>query len=142
LKARETLRDMISESEWRRYVTNGFIMVRGQSKKWYQIFSNRSQRIRVFENGIQVKVLCIHSADECPATDHVINMKILAEIDEAALWKSANQYEPTKKPVVPETWDEAQFEAQLSQAWNYRSKNTPPRNNLVETVKQTFKVVA
>jgi hypothetical protein len=140
LKARETLRDMLTEAEWRRYVTNGFLMIKGQSGKWYQIFSSRSERIRVFEKGIQTKVLCIHSSNECPATDHVINMKILAEIDEPSLWKSANQYEPTKKPVVQTTdWHEAQFNAELGDT---SKVYVPLKNNLVEMVRQTFKVVA
>jgi hypothetical protein len=92
LKARETLRDMISENEWRRYLTNGFIMTKGQSGKWYQIFQQYNERIRVYENGKHVEMLCIHSDGECPPTDHVINMKILAEVDESALWKGSNKH--------------------------------------------------
>jgi hypothetical protein len=92
LKARETLRDMISENEWRRYLTNGFLMVKGQSGKWYQIFQQYSERIRVYERGQHVETLCIHSDGECPPTDHVINMKILAEVDEVTLWKSSNKH--------------------------------------------------
>jgi hypothetical protein len=92
LKARETLRDMISENEWRRYLTNGFIMTKGQSGKWYQIFQQYHERIRVYEKGQHVETLCIHSDGECPPTDHVINMKILAEVDEAALFKGSNKH--------------------------------------------------
>lgn len=92
LKARETLRDMISENEWRRYLTNGFIITKGQSGKWYQIFHQYHERIRVYEAGKHTETLCIHSDQECPPTDHVINMKILAEVDEATLWKSANKH--------------------------------------------------
>jgi hypothetical protein len=124
-------------------VTNGFLMVKGQSGKWYQIFSNRSERVRVFENGIQTKILCIHSSDECPPTDHVINMKILAEIDEDSLWKSANQYEPTKKPVIQTNdWNESRYNAELGDLADVSKIYVAPKNNLVEMVKQTFKVVA
>ena len=45
VKARETLRDMLTESEWRKYVTNGFVMVKGQSL-WYQVFA-RQDRIKL-----------------------------------------------------------------------------------------------
>jgi hypothetical protein len=90
LKARETLRDLITEAEWRRYVTNGFIMTKGQSGKWYRI--SNYERVAVYENGKQIETLCIHSSNECPPTDHVINMKILAEIDEEAIWSGANKH--------------------------------------------------
>lgn len=92
LKARETLRDMLIESEWRRYVTNGFIMARGNSGKWYQVFAAQNERVRVYENGKYITNLCIHSDGECPPTDHVINIKILVELDEDAVWRGANKH--------------------------------------------------
>jgi hypothetical protein len=95
LKARETLRDMLSERDWRRYVTNGFIMVRGRElgRYWYQLFANRSERVRIYERGTWVKSLCIHTDSVCPPTDHVINMKVLIEIDEKEIWSGANTYQ-------------------------------------------------
>jgi hypothetical protein len=97
LKARQTLREMILESEWRRYMTNGFIMTRGQSGKWYQIF-NDMRRIQVYEQNRLICRLCVYTVKDCPPTDHVINMKLLAELDEANLWASSNVYN-----VVPGT---------------------------------------
>jgi hypothetical protein len=100
LKARETLRDMILESEYRRYITNGFVMVKAiQSSRWYQIFNDR-QKINVYEDGKKVCSLCIHTDDSCPPTDHIINMKLLAEIDEEKIWASANSY-PVDNYKVP-----------------------------------------
>ena len=89
LKAQETLRDMISESDWRKYVTNGYVMVKGQSTKWYQVF--RDRRLAVYEGGKKICELCIHSQN-CPPTDHVINMKTLLELDEGAVWAGSNAY--------------------------------------------------
>lgn len=95
LKARDTLRDMLSEADWRRYVTNGFIMVRGDSGKWYQVFARHNEeRIRVYENNRHTATLCIHSSEECPLTDHVIAMKIQIEVDEDSLWREANKSTP------------------------------------------------
>ena len=108
IKARETLRDMISEKDWRRYITNGFIMVQGQKdfmpidartekarslkgQFWYQIFGDK--RVQVFCNNINIGELCIHSDQVCPPSDHTINMKVLVELDEMALWKEANFYQ-------------------------------------------------
>lgn len=96
LKARDTLRDMISEAEWRRYATNGFLMVKGSkdfskgAAYWYQIFADRSRRVRVYQNGKALKDICIHSDQVCPPSDHVINMKVLVEIDEQAVWSGGN----------------------------------------------------
>lgn len=94
-KAIASLRDMLSEKEFRKYLINGFIMVKATSGKWYQIFK-KQKHIKVYEKGILVKELCIHTdAKEVPPTDHVINMKLLVECDEQLLWKSSNQYDPT-----------------------------------------------
>lgn len=89
-RARDTLRDMISEAEWRRYVTNSFVMVRGNSGRHYQVFSNHNRRIQVWEKGKHIANLCIHTHPDCPPSDHVINMKIMVELDEDALWKDSN----------------------------------------------------
>lgn len=113
IKARETLRDMISEKDWRRYLTNGFIMVKGQNDFipmdartegarslkgpfWYQIFGDK--RVQVFYNNQNIGELCIHSDQVCPASDHTINMKVLVELDEMAIWKDANFYQGCRVP--------------------------------------------
>jgi hypothetical protein len=91
LKARETLREMITESEYRRYIANGFIMVKAASGLWYQIFNKSAgYHVRSYKDGKPFESLCIHTDAQCPPTDHVINMKVLAEIDEEALRKGAN----------------------------------------------------
>jgi len=90
IKARETLRDMITEKDWRRFITNGFIMVKGQSGFWYQIFSKGKGDIRVFKHGKKVHTICIHTDAECPPSDHVINMKVMVELDEPSVWNGGN----------------------------------------------------
>jgi len=92
-KARDTLRDMLTEKEWRRYITNGFIMVKGScSDYWYQIFSDKN--VRVYHQNKLINSICIHSDRICPPTDHVINMKILVELDEKVLWANGNIHTP------------------------------------------------
>lgn len=100
LKARQTLRDIISEKEWRRYITNGFIMAKGQSGKFYQIFIDRSHTI-VWESNEKIKELCIVAADGCPPTDHVITIKTLVELDEKSVWDGANLHELRKEYTPP-----------------------------------------
>ena len=93
-KARDTLRDMVTEKDWRRYVTNGFVMVRGGSGYWYQIFSGDSyERIQVYKDNKRTHKICIHSDKSCPPTDHVINMMVMVEIDEQWLWQNGNVWD-------------------------------------------------
>jgi len=115
IKARETLRDMITETEWRRYATNGFIMVKAPSNLWYQIFRGDSfERIKVFKDNKVVETLCIHTDSTCPPTDHVINMKIMIEHDEDAVRNGSNIRPVAQKTrAAPATADQQQYDAQL-----------------------------
>lgn len=99
-KARDSLRDLITEKDWRRYVTNGFIMVKGEHY-WYQIF-NRGN-IGVFHKGKKTHSICIHTDKSCPPTDHVLNMKILAEIDERQIWRGGNVH-TLNAESMPASW--------------------------------------
>lgn len=91
LKARDTLRDMLPEWEWRRYVTNGFILVKAASGRTYQVFADHHrERMRVYEDKKHIATLCIHTSDVCPPSDHVIAMKIQIELDEESVWKDSN----------------------------------------------------
>lgn len=88
-KALMTLRDLVSERQYRRYLTNGFIMVKGQSDLYYQIFSDQRQ-IVVWKNNYKFCKICIHTDRKCPPTDHVINCKMMIEFDEKEVWKGGN----------------------------------------------------
>lgn len=102
-KARNTLRDLITEAEWRRYLTSGFIMVKGHSGYWYQVFANR-QNLKVYKDNKLTHTLCIHSDSNVCNTDHVINMKVLIDLDEAQIWAGANAtaLDHQKKPRIAE----------------------------------------
>lgn len=123
-KARDTLRDLISEADWRRYVTNGFIMVRGESGKWYQIFRGGEGNVRIYQGGKLFGSVCIHSLD-CPPTDHVIAMKMLVEFDEDAVISEGNFHSGQRDNVWAET---------IQAAVDQSVKILQP--NLIETVKQ------
>jgi len=89
LKARLALRDLISEKEWRVFMARGFVMARGASGNLYRIFADGRQ-VEVYVNHQLKDRVCIHTSAECPPTDHVLNMKILIEMDEEAFLKSGN----------------------------------------------------
>lgn len=89
-KALRTLRDLISEKSYRRYITNGFIMVKGKDC-YYQVFRD-SRHTRVYQNNKFIKEICINTSKDCPPTDHVINLKLLIEFDEKEFWNSGNTH--------------------------------------------------
>lgn len=96
-KAIDTLRDMISERAYRRYLRDGYIFVEGPTtKQLYQIFRDHYQRIRVYKNRKYLGKICIHTIDGVPPTDHVISMKIMIELDEINFLKRGNYYEEKK----------------------------------------------
>ena len=97
--ARAALRDQITEKEWRMYVTNGFIMIQGESKFWYQIFAS-NQRTKVYKDNRLTHQICLHSDSSVPPTDHVLNLKTLVEMDESLIWREGNI-----SPVDPQKGD-------------------------------------
>lgn len=88
-KARKTLRDLVSERAYRRYLTNGFIMVQASSGLYYQIFCD-SRHTKIWQRNKVVGEICINTDGKCPPTDHVINLKMMLELDEVAVWKGGN----------------------------------------------------
>jgi len=92
LKARITLRDQISEKEWKRYVTNGYILVNGDSGSVYQVFANHKGRhIKVYDKGKHIHDLCIHSVG-VPDSDHVMNCMLMLQSDEEDFVNQCNKH--------------------------------------------------
>lgn len=92
LKARETLRDIITESDWRRYITNGYLLINGVSGRVYQVFANHAGRhIKVYEKGECKFELCIHS-EGVPDSDHVLNCMMMIQNEEDDFVKQCNKH--------------------------------------------------
>ena len=88
----ETLREMISETEFRRYIKYGFILVQGNSGKTYQIFRNQSHT-KVWKNGKVIEEICVRIKNvNIPPTDSVIAFHAMIRIDEEEFRKSGNLY--------------------------------------------------
>lgn len=83
---------------WRRYLTYGFILVKGNSGLFYKITRNNSH-VTVYRKGVIVAELCIALSPLIPPTDNVIAKKLLIEADEIDIWHRANIYTKNSKLV-------------------------------------------
>jgi len=90
--ALNTLREMISEADFRKYLKYGFILVRGQSDFVYQVFRDQSHT-KVWKKGKVIKEICVRIEDDnIPPTDNVIAFKVLIEGCEKEFEKLGNIY--------------------------------------------------
>jgi len=86
-----TLREMVSEVDFRRYLKYGFIIVSGKSGRSYQIFRKQSHT-KVFMNGSLKEEVCVRLRGGVPPTDNVIAFKTLIETSEDLFRSSGNIY--------------------------------------------------
>lgn len=92
----ETLREMITETAFRKYIAYGFILVKSKSDKTYQVFRNKAHT-KVWKNGKLIEEVCVRIADcKIPPTDNVIAFKTLIEINENEFRKLGNVYNMAK----------------------------------------------
>lgn len=92
-----TLREMISEADFRKFLKFGFILVTGKSGHIYQIF-RINHHVKVWDRGNLVKEVCVYLTDEkIPKTDKVIAFKTIIETDEESFLKMGNVYNMQKK---------------------------------------------
>ena len=94
--AAETLREMISERDFRKYLKYGFVIARGQSDRIYQIFNN-NQHIKVWKSGKLIEEICVYLKNaNIPKTDKIIAFKTAIEADENEFKKLGNVYPRSK----------------------------------------------
>jgi len=92
----ETLREMITEKEYRRFIKYGFICVEGESGKTYQIF-RRAAHIKVWQDGKKIEEICVSLRDKnIPLTDKLIAFKAMIETNEEDFKKLGNVYKLKK----------------------------------------------
>jgi len=88
-----TLREMITEEEFKRYLKYGFVTVRGQSGDVYQVFRS-NHHTKVWRGNKVVEEVCIRISSEVgvPPTDNVIAFMTMISADEEAFKKAGNRY--------------------------------------------------
>ncbi len=92
ITAVETLREMITEKEYRKYIKYGFILVSDGKGNVYQIFRNGAHT-SVWNNGKVIKEVCVRIKDrKIPPTDNLIAFKTIIETDPTEFEKMGNVY--------------------------------------------------
>ena len=76
----ETLREMISEVEYRRYLKNGFISIKASDGLTYQIFRDK-WHTKVWYRGKLIEEVCTRLSRNVPPTDNIIAFKTMLECD-------------------------------------------------------------
>lgn len=91
LVALQLLRGLVGPDEFRRYLKQGFVSVKGPSGLVYQI--GRRELIKVWDKDALVATLCVHLKGwhDKPPTDEVVAKMLIAEMDEPDLWKRSNK---------------------------------------------------
>jgi len=88
-----TLREMITEADYRKYIKYGFILVKSPQGDVYQIFRERFDHIKVWRDGKVVKEVCVRIKDgKIPPTDNVIAFKTIIETNPGEFEKMGNVY--------------------------------------------------
>lgn len=91
-RARETLRKVVGPEEYRRFLTRGFVLVRGRSGLVYQCWPGHSidTITKVWRHGACVERLCVYLTGDFPPTDELIMRALLIMNDEADFRSRAN----------------------------------------------------
>jgi hypothetical protein len=90
-RARETLKLVVGDEAYQRFLRSGFVVARNSSSgRVYQIFPGH-QFTRVYENGQCIEQLCVVLKGNFPPTDALIVRYLMALNNEARLWQLANK---------------------------------------------------
>jgi hypothetical protein len=89
--ARETLRKILGENDYRTFLRNGFVSVRPKSGLVYQIFPSHNIT-NVYQDGVKIERLCVVLKGDFPPTDSLIMRYLLILNDEQGFRKLAIQH--------------------------------------------------
>jgi len=100
LRARATLRRVIGDDQYRRFIKNGFITVRALSGKIYQIFPGHGMTT-VWQYGKAIEKLCVVLPGDFPPTDSMIMRYLMILNDEDDFRARANVFNAPNNSVTP-----------------------------------------
>jgi hypothetical protein len=88
IRARETLRLVVGEDQYRSFLKNGWVTVRGDRGLHYQIFAGHGVT-KVYENGKQIEKLCVVMNGGFAPTDSLVMRYLMILNSEAEFRKLA-----------------------------------------------------
>lgn len=89
--ALSTLREIVSEQDFRKYLRYGFLLIKSSSGLIYQIWGTKPHT-KVFWKGSLLEEICVRLNADTPPTDNVIAFKTMIEADEQEFRKRGNVY--------------------------------------------------
>lgn len=115
IRARQTLRRVVGEDQFRNFLKHGFVSLRAKSGRIYQIFPGY-KFTNVYEAGKMVEKLCVVLDGNFPPTDSVIVRYLMLLNDEGRFIKTAKQW--------------------AADTLQFRTKPAPPTGNLQDILRQ------
>lgn len=97
--ALDTLHEMISEYDFRKYLKCGYILVRGKSGDVYQVFKGPNRKTKIWRCGILIEEVCVYLKEKAPPTDQVIAFKTIIETSEEHFLSLGNRFK-FKEPIA------------------------------------------
>jgi hypothetical protein len=91
--ARRTLRRVVGDDQYRRFLKQGFISLKARSGDVYLIYPDHI-RTRVFRNGREVEQLCVVLTADFPPTDSLITRYLMLLNDEREFLRIAIKTRP------------------------------------------------
>ncbi len=99
-RARETLRRIIGEYKYRRYLRDGFVTVQGASGRVYCIYPGH-EFTRVYFGNQFVEQLCVVFQGQFPPTDSLIMRYLMLSNDELGFRAKANKWRADQRLSPP-----------------------------------------
>ena len=99
LRARQTLRKVLGDDGFQRFLRNGFVSVRANSGKVYQIYPGHGMTI-VYDRGTPVEKLCVILRGDFTPTDSLITRYVMILHDEASFRVLANVFSAPARQIA------------------------------------------
>ncbi|MFA5766526.1 MAG: hypothetical protein WC919_01205 [Candidatus Paceibacterota bacterium] len=98
MRARQTLRKILGDDGFQRFLRNGFVSVRANSGKVYQIYPGHGMTV-VYDRGTPIEKLCVVLRGDFTPTDSLITRYVMILHDEAHFRTLANVWTAPAKRV-------------------------------------------
>ena len=95
-RARETLRSILGDERFRRFVCNGFVSVQAKSGRTYQIYPGHGMTI-VYDRGKPIEKLCVVLRGDFAPTDSLITRYLMILNDEQQFRTFANIHQASPR---------------------------------------------